>query len=265
MESRHEGSPEQVGIGARKGSLIRSDEMSHKLIQDFGFGIIPKHIMKNTDVSLQAKGIYAYLCSYAGNKDTAFPSVKLITYELGVSKDTFYKYLSELQLKGYVEIEKERDKGKFCHNVYRLLPCPKSSDTVLSDTVLPDTVFSDTNINSSNINSINKNNTKTGGSSSELGELAKLYQQAIGQPNGMTATWLSEILEEHGFEWCKESFIAADKSGVRTKAYVEGILNKWKTSGGMKKSGERKKVEAPKRANKSTWSNVGGLMNNLEV
>ena len=129
----------------------------NKLIQEFGFGIIPKHIMKNKDISLQAKGIYAYLCSYAGNKDTAFPSVKLITYELGISKDTFYKYLNELKESGYIEIMKERDGGKFARNIYKLLPCPKSSDTVLSDTVSSDTTSSDTNINSTNKNSTKSN------------------------------------------------------------------------------------------------------------
>ena len=129
----------------------------NKLIQDFGFGIIPKHIMKNPDISIQAKGLYSYLCSYAGNKDTAFPSVKLITYELSMSKDTFYKYLNELKDTGYIEILKERDEGKFSKNIYKLLPCPKSSDTVLSDTVSSDTTFSETNINSTNKNN-NKNN-----------------------------------------------------------------------------------------------------------
>ena len=169
----------------------------NKLVQEFGFGIIPKRVMKDTDLSIQAKGLYSYLCSYAGNKDTAFPSVKLITYELNISKDTFYKYLNELKDTGYIEVLKERDEGKFSKNIYKLLPCPKSSDTVLSDTVLSDTVssdttFSETNINSINNNSINNNNSNKNNynkdSSSfeedkkelfdkEFKELATLYQK----------------------------------------------------------------------------------------
>lgn len=134
-----------------------------KIIQEFGFGIIPKRVMKDPDLNLQAKGIYAYLCSYAGNKETAFPGVSLITHELGISRNTFYKYLKELKKVGYVEVYKERsENGTFEKNIYKLLPCPKKPYMVKPDTVNPDmekpyTANEDTNINSININSINNN------------------------------------------------------------------------------------------------------------
>lgn len=130
-----------------------------RITQDFGFGILPKQVMKENNLSLQSKGIYAYLCAYAGNKDTAFPSISLITYELGISKDTFYKYMNELKDKKYIEtFQEKQDNGKFSHSIYKLLPCPKSSDTVSSDTVSSYTVNKDTNINSIKKNSIKKNN-----------------------------------------------------------------------------------------------------------
>ena len=135
--------------------------MSNKdqLIHDFGYGIIPKTIMKDKNVSIQAKAIYAYLCSYAGNKGTAFPSVGLITYELNIHKDTFYKYLKELKETGYIEVYKDRNSdGQFSKNIYKLIPCPKTPDTVSPDTASPDTVNSETNSNSINSNSINSNN-----------------------------------------------------------------------------------------------------------
>jgi len=229
----------------------------NKLVQEFGFGIIPKRVMKDTDLSIQAKGLYSYLCSYAGNKDTAFPSVKLITYELNISKDTFYKYLNELKDTGYIEVLKERDEGKFSKNIYKLLPCPKSSDTVLSDTVLSDTVssdttFSETNINSINNNSINNNNSNKNNynkdSSSfeedkkelfdkEFKELATLYQKCGFKVNGLTPDWIQDIKKEYSFEWCKNAFLIAEKRGKLTKSYVEGILQNWKTDGGMKLGG----------------------------
>lgn len=129
-----------------------------KIIQEFGFGIIPKRIMKDTNLNLQAKGIYAYLCSYAGNKETAFPGVDLITHELGISRNTFYKYLKELKDTGYVEVYKERtENGTFEKNIYKLLPCPKKPYMVNPDMEKPYMVNEDTNINSINKNNINNN------------------------------------------------------------------------------------------------------------
>ncbi|WP_242945556.1 hypothetical protein [Caloranaerobacter azorensis] len=65
-------------------------------------------------------------------------------------------------------------------------------------------------------------------------ELAKLYEQCIGTPNGLTADWIESILEMYGFEWCKNAMLEAEKRGYRTKKYVEGILQNWKRDGGIK-------------------------------
>lgn len=229
-----------------------------KIIQEFGFGIIPKRVMKDPSLNLQAKGIYAYLCSYAGNKETAFPGVDLITYELGISRNTFYKYLKELKKVGYVEVYKERsENGTFEKNIYKLLPCPKKPYMVKPDTVKPDmekpyTANEDTNINSINNNSINNNNSNKNNynkdSSSfeetkkelfdkEFKELATLYQKCGFKVNGLTPDWIQDIKKEHGFEWCKNAFLIAEKRGKLTKSYVEGILRNWNSNGGMKLGG----------------------------
>ena len=71
------------------------------------------------------------------------------------------------------------------------------------------------------------------------GELSTIYQQVIGQVNGPTAEWLEVILEDYGFEWCKQAIIEAEMRGKRTKKYVEGILQNWKTSGGIKLAANR--------------------------
>lgn len=65
-------------------------------------------------------------------------------------------------------------------------------------------------------------------------ELAKLYEQCIGMPNGLTADWIKSILDMYGFEWCENAMLEAEKRGKRTKKYVEGILQNWKRDGGMK-------------------------------
>lgn len=130
---------------------------------NFNYGILPKNVMKEPNLNIQAKAIYAYLIAYAGNKGAAFPSAELMRHELGIGKDTFYKYMKELKELGYVSIDKEKDKGKFKHNIYYLqsTPCPKSSDTVLPDTESSDTEISDTNNNSFNNNNLNNNKRKS--------------------------------------------------------------------------------------------------------
>ena len=138
-----------------------------RLIYETGFGIISKSLVCNPNLSSEAKSLFAYFAAYAGNGDTAFPSVELILYHMNWSKTKFYKYRKELEDKGYLKVEQIKEKGKFAHNIYRLIaipventtnsPCPKNSDTVKRDTVFPDTENKDTKINSINKNSINKN------------------------------------------------------------------------------------------------------------
>ncbi|WP_052101046.1 helix-turn-helix domain-containing protein [Clostridium haemolyticum] len=171
---------------------------------EFGYGILPKNIMKNPNLNIQAKAIYAYLCVYAGNKGSAFPGAELIKFELGISKDTFYKYLKELKEKGYIEITKERDKGKFTHNVYYLKnpPCPKLSDTVSSDTIKPDTIKPDTNNNNINNNNINNNNINNSAFSNAQNEQADLLwkQYPLKKGKARAMKKIPKLIKEHGYE-----------------------------------------------------------------
>lgn len=132
--------------------------MSNFIKSNFAFGILPKAVMRDKDVTIQGKAIYAYLCVYAGNKSEAFPSVSLITHELGISKDTFYKHLKILKKVGYITTKQERsEKGVFSKTVYILQPFPKKPCTDLPDTVLPDTDNKETKNNSFNNNNIKNN------------------------------------------------------------------------------------------------------------
>ena len=42
------------------------------------FGIIPKKVMKDKNLSIKAKAIYSYFCSYAENGVNSYPGEKLI-------------------------------------------------------------------------------------------------------------------------------------------------------------------------------------------
>ncbi|WP_379945852.1 helix-turn-helix domain-containing protein [Enterococcus devriesei] len=86
-----------------------------------GYGIVPKVTMRDTKLSIESKAIYAYLCSFAGAGNTAFPSRELICHELNISINRFNKYKNELVTKGYITIKRERLENGFSKNIYTLV------------------------------------------------------------------------------------------------------------------------------------------------
>lgn len=136
-------------------------------INSAGYGMIPKLVMQDRNLSIMSKAIYSYFCSYTGAGNTCFPSREKICYDLNIHKNTFTKYLKPLVHFGYVRVKQIKDdvSGRFLRNVYILqdkLPCPVFSDTGLENAEntpfppcpkLPCTVKADTKINSIKINS----------------------------------------------------------------------------------------------------------------
>lgn len=129
-----------------------------------GFGTIAKMVMLDQRLTIEAKAIYSYFCSYAGGGSTAFPSVSKIVYDLKISKDRYYKHFKLLVELGYISVRENKDNGKFANNIYRIMsnpvpctenkemdsPCPENPDKENSDKE-----SQDTNINNININNFN--------------------------------------------------------------------------------------------------------------
>ena len=92
-----------------------------------GYGIIPKLVMQDQRLTRDAKAIYAYMCSFAGAGDTAFPSTKKICHDLGFAKiETMVKHRRQLEKCGDIKVEQERDSnGKFARNIYTLIQFPE--------------------------------------------------------------------------------------------------------------------------------------------
>ena len=99
-----------------------------------GYGIIPKEVMQNNSISLQAKAVYAYFASFAGKDGVCFPSYSKMEFDLNCTSGTLRKYINELVKCGYIVVEQVKEKGKFSHNIYRL-PCYKKPCTEKTDTV----------------------------------------------------------------------------------------------------------------------------------
>lgn len=178
-----------------------------------GYGIIPKKVMQDKNLTAMAKCIYAYFCSYAGAETQPFPSRERILADLCISKSTYYTHLELLKQNHYIKVQKRTIKGKFSTCIYTLVqnpgeesmqkqqPCPKIQDTVkekpcpkIWDTV-PCPKIQDTNINTlinnnSNINlsiiDINKECKKQ--KIDKIDYLTSLVKKNVGYEN---------LLEEH--------------------------------------------------------------------
>ena len=108
-------------------NLTFADILRIEGINSKGFGILPKFVMLDTDLTIEAKTIYAYFCSFSGNGTTAFPSREKILYDLQIGKSSFYTHFTKLKDQGYITITKNKDKvtNQFRNNIYTLVSNPK--------------------------------------------------------------------------------------------------------------------------------------------
>lgn len=95
-------------------------------INSKGFGFTPKLVMKDRRLTIEAKAIYNYFCSYAGGGNTAFPSVSLICDDLCISKSRYYKHFKLLTTYGYVSTTQTKEGYSFAKNIYTLHTHPKA-------------------------------------------------------------------------------------------------------------------------------------------
>lgn len=131
--------------------MEHSDILQVEGINSKGFGIIPKMVMQDDRLSIQAKAIYGYFCSYAGAGKQAFPRVTRIIKDLSVNRSSYYKHFNQLRDCGYIKADQKRINGKMSYNIYTLMsdipcaradesPCAKIPHTVKPCTKSPNTV-----------------------------------------------------------------------------------------------------------------------------
>lgn len=85
-----------------------------------GYGIVYREIMRNKNITVEAKAIYAYLCSFAGNNVECYPGIDLMASELCMGKDRLYKHLNILVNSGIVEKHQSRNGNRWGKTVYKI-------------------------------------------------------------------------------------------------------------------------------------------------
>lgn len=112
------------------------DQLKVEGINFKGFGILPKYVMLDPDLSIEAKTIYAYFCSFAGNGSATFPGRDKILSDLPMSKDAYYKHFRQLTDQGYITVEQQGGKSGAIYgkNIYTLVSNPKKFSEKSEDT-----------------------------------------------------------------------------------------------------------------------------------
>ncbi len=112
-------------------------------IDSRGYGRIYKAVMRNRQLPLLAKTIYAYFCSYAGNGYQAYPKRDKIVRDLKMNKNTYTKHLNTLISEGY--IAKERTAAGNLYTIVQTVPSyerPASVGDDMTDMLIMDSVGS---------------------------------------------------------------------------------------------------------------------------
>ena len=214
-----------------------------KSILSKGYGIIPKLIMQS-DISIEAKAIYAYMCSFAGNGQSAFPGVDKIIYELKITRRRFYKYRKELEDHGMIKVQKTRNGNRNSRNIYiiaQTIPDKCHFDTYQNEQYQND--YTNNNIltsNKLNNNNVNNNNREVVVDK----EVKKILK-------GFTTKEISSVIK-----FCEENKVHVDvveeklkilksmkKVNNKVGALISAIKNDWKESSGIDNS------KNPKEAN----------------
>lgn len=114
--------------------LTFGDQLRVEGINFKGFGILPKYVMLDRDLTIEAKTIYAYFCSFAGNGDTTFPGRAKILADLPMSKDSYYRHFHLLTEQGYLTVTQDKSQNRFAKNIYTLVSNPKKFQDKPDDT-----------------------------------------------------------------------------------------------------------------------------------
>lgn len=102
-----------------------------------GWGIVRQDVMRDSSLSVEAKAIYAYLCSIAGTGGVCYPSVETMMRDLDVSRGRLVKHMRALVAAGVIEKTRERNGNLLGKNVYKIVSAKEISEGIRSDNSRP--------------------------------------------------------------------------------------------------------------------------------
>ncbi|UTB81017.1 helix-turn-helix domain-containing protein [Staphylococcus carnosus] len=187
-----------------------------------GYGLVFKRVMKDTNISIEAKALYSYLSAYAGADESSFPSVSLIKHELNIGKQRYQRARKELEQIGYLKVTRKQNGNIYGSNLYTVMHEPRRVDSRPVDAQPVEFQSVDnqpTTINSSTINS-NTNNSQTINTSAtdvtreRFENWWKLYDKKLDKKKAFSL--FKSALKEHSYETIMNG----------TREYLKTITNK---------------------------------------
>lgn len=171
-----------------------------------GYGLVFKRVMKDRNISIEAKALYSYLSAYAGADESAFPSVDLIKHELGIGKHRFLRAKNELIDNGYLMVDRKQTKNIYGSNLYTLFHSPRQvdgrpvDDRPAYDRPVDSQPTTNNSITNNNITSNSKtiNNSATDVTRERFEEWWKLYDKKLDKKKAFSL--FKSALKEHEFE-----------------------------------------------------------------
>jgi len=182
-----------------------------------GYGLVFKRVMKDRNISIEAKALYSYLSAYAGADESAFPSVDLIKHELGIGKHRFLRAKNELIDNGYLTVDRKQTKNIYGSNLYTLFHSPRQVDgRPVDDRPVDSQPTTNNSITNNNITSNSKtiNNSATDVTREHFEEWWKLYDKK--RDKKISFKKFEKCLKEHSFEEIMEG----------TRMYLKTIKDK---------------------------------------
>lgn len=171
-----------------------------------GYGLVFKRVMKDRDISIEAKALYSYLSAYAGADESSFPSVELIKHELNIGKQRYQRARRELENAGYLQVDRKQNGNIYGSNLYTLFHNPRQVDIrpVDSQPVEIQSVDNQPTTNNSITNNNNTSNSKTINNSAtdvtreRFEEWWKLYDKKLDKKKAFSL--FKSALKKHEFE-----------------------------------------------------------------
>lgn len=171
-----------------------------------GYGLVFKRVMKDRNISIEAKALYSYLSAYAGADESAFPSVDLIKHELGIGKHRFLRAKNELIDNGYLMVDRKQTKNIYGSNLYTLFHSPRQvdgrpvDDRPAYDRPVDSKPTTNNSITNNNITSNSKtiNNSATDVTRERFEEWWKLYDKKLDKKKAFSL--FKSALKKHEFE-----------------------------------------------------------------
>lgn len=93
---------------------------TYRNINERGYGFIPRMVMQDKRLTVEAKAIYAYYSSYSTGKAALLPDKGEVIDDLGISPTVYDRHLALLRRYGYISITPQQLGSGGVRNIFTL-------------------------------------------------------------------------------------------------------------------------------------------------